>query len=208
MCGEEGFGSERFPRPALAKHLKHCKGAVTFVQVHAFELVAQRLQGAYTTDAQQVFLPDACAVITSVKPCTQANEVGRVVGVAGIEKEDRHCMAGDTHDVGSPNFSVQGGAIKGELDAFTSVGQVIFRVDGCIRFGLFASFIQMLTAITLPVKQAESYQWDARICSGFDMVARQDTKATGVGVQLRPQADFCGEIRQHRHQRFPKENGL
>ena len=72
--GEQGALRQFIPIPSLLEHLKHGEGAVAFVEMHSNKIVAERLKRSNTAHAQEVFLPHARAVITTVQACAQADE--------------------------------------------------------------------------------------------------------------------------------------
>ena len=49
--GEQGSLCQLISGPTLTKHLEHCKGAVAFVQVHPFDVMAEGLKRVHATHA-------------------------------------------------------------------------------------------------------------------------------------------------------------
>ena len=72
------------------------------------------------------------------------------------------------------------------MNGYPRVREVVRRVDGAVAFGLYALGIQMLSTVTLPIEKAHAHQRQSCVCRGFDMVARQHTEPTRIGVKLGP----------------------
>ena len=84
--GEQRSLSELFSAPPLTQHFEHGKGAVPFVEVHAGEVMPERLEGTNTSHTQQVFLTDASVIVATVQPGSQPDELRRVVGMEGVKE--------------------------------------------------------------------------------------------------------------------------
>ena len=83
--GEQGPLGQLISGPTLTKHLEHRKGAVPFVQVHPFDVVAEGLQGMHATHAQEVFLSNRCRRRLH-RDGSEANKFCRVVGMKRVEE--------------------------------------------------------------------------------------------------------------------------
>ena len=93
--------------PSLSKHFQHGEGAVPLIEVHAGKGVPEGLEGLYAAYPQEVFLSDAGVIISTVEPCTQADEFSRIVWVERVEEVDRDDMARYTDHIGSPHAGVE-----------------------------------------------------------------------------------------------------
>jgi hypothetical protein len=74
-----------------------------------------------------------------------------------------------------------------------------------VFFMLPAVAIEALAEISLAIKQAHADQRDAQIGSALDVIARQDSKSTGIDRQRFVHAKFGGEVS---HRTGPQHTGV
>ncbi len=141
-----------------------------------------RLQRPDAADAEDDLLGDAHLRIAAVQPAREFAVAWDVRLNVGVEEVERYLA-----DLESPDFGDGGAPVERDVDAQPrAIGEahrfqrLERRVDGPVLFLLPAVRAEPLVEVAEVVQQPHAHEWDAKIRGGLQVVAGENTEASGV----------------------------
>ena len=192
---------------AVSNRFQNGEAAVPFVQVQNAGCDAHGSEGAEASDAQQQFLADPDARISSIQTRGKFTVLGMIAFDVGVEQ--KQIAASDLH---APDFRADGSAAGFHLNGY----RLAVRSDGSfhgqlidigldIFFLLPAGAIEALAEVSLAIKQSHGHQRNTQIGRALDVIAGQHAEAAGVFGNGNVQTEFGGEVS---HRTRPQNAGV
>src|SRR6185312_6752074 len=176
---------------------KHGETAVSFVQVVHARSNPQGAQSARSTHAQQQFLTNPDAAVSSVETRGKLAVFRSIAFHIGIQQEQVTAADFYAPDFGADDFAASvnlhddGLAVRADCRLHGQLAYIALQVF----FLLPAVAVEALVKVSLAVEQSDADQRDSKIGSALDVISRENSQASGINGKGLVQAELGGEIR-------------
>jgi hypothetical protein len=174
-----GVEVEAFFFHARTDRFKNRETAVTLVEMKDTRGDTHGLEGAKAADAEQKFLPDAGAGVSTIKTRCGLEIFRGVARDVGVEQKEIAAADFDLPDLGT-NGSAAGGDFNDDGLAVEADGGLhgeLLDIGFEILFALPSFFVETLKEISLTVEEAHADERDVEIGGTLDVIAGEDTEA-------------------------------